>query len=303
MRLFVVTGCMLAGCGGGPAAVPDAQPDACVATVPPPQTCADPCFDTAGPQIVMELSADELALAAPVAGSRPIRVALFSAVAPQMPEPAAAWAREQVIERWATVVRDTNTIFAQCNMHLEVETVQVISLPARLLEFDANDPQSFGGHPPPGTENPDLFDYNQNERLTPDARELFSYGKQVSSPNAISVFTVRKLVYYSNQMLSAAAGLSNPPNIYHHPDDYPYRNSVLLAPRYPSCGALHGALSARALGQEIGHMLLNTGGHVTDQGNLMNNGTTLTPEQCARIEDNLGRLFGDTAVPDPGPPS
>lgn len=251
----------------------------------------------------MELTASELGLAAPPQGSRPIRIALFSSVAPQPQDAATAWTREQVIERWGPLIRDTNTIFAQCNMHLEVEAVQVISLPARLLELQGNEEGSFGGHPPPGTPNPDLFDYEQNERLTAESVELFRYGKQFSSKNAISVFTVSDVIYYSNQMLSPVGGLSNPPNIYHHPDDYPYRNSILLVPRYGACGSLHGRMAARTLGQEVGHMLLNTGGHVTTAGNLMNNGTALTPEQCQIMDANLTRLFGDAEVPDPGPPS
>ena len=57
------------------------------------------------------------------------------------------------------------------------------------------------------------------------------------------------------------------------------------------------------LGQEIGHMLLNTGGHTTVNRNLMNNGTNVTPEQCQRMNANLTRLFGDAEVADPGPPS
>ena len=301
MRCLFIVGGVLAGCSGA-SSTPDAQPDACFATFPAAEDCSDPCYDARGPQLVMELSPAELALAAPPAGSRPIRVALFASVAPQPQSPLTAWTRELAIERWATVLRDTNKIFAQCNMHLEIEAVQVISLPKRLLVFDANEPTSFGGHPPPGTPNPDLFDYEQNERLTPDALELFAYGKQVSSKNAISVFTVRELVYYSNQMLSPAGGLSNPPNIYHHADDYPYRNSVLLAPQYGVCGSLHGRMSAQALGQELGHMLLNTGGHVTLRDNLMNDGTLLTAEQCALMDENLTRLFGDAEVPDPGPP-
>lgn len=292
----------LAACGGSSAA-PDAMPDACFPTYPWPEDCSDPCYDARGPQLVLEIAPDELGIAPPPSGSRPIRVALFTSVAPQPQQPLTAWTRELAIERWATLVRDTNTVFAQCNMHLDVEAVQVISLPARLLQLQGNEEGSFGGHPPPGTPNPDLFDYEQNERLTAESLELFTYGKQFSSKNAISVFSVRELIYYSNQELSPAGGLSNPPNVYHHPDDYPYRNSVLVVPQYGVCGSLPGRVSAATLGQEIGHMLLNTGGHVTDPGNLMNNGTKLTAEQCDRMSANLTRLFGDADVPDPGPPS
>lgn len=289
----------LAACGGS-GATQDAAPDVCFPQVPAAPDCSDPCYDAKGPELVMEIAPEELGLAPPPAGSRAIRVALFSSVAPQPADP--PWTREQAIERWATLIRDTNTIFAQCQMHFEVEAVQVISLPARLLELQANEPNSFGGHPPPGTPNPDLFDYNQHERLTAESVELFAYGKQFSSKNAISVFALPELIYYSNQELSPAGGLSNPPNIYHHPDDYPYRNSVLVVPQYGACGSLHGRMAPSTLGQEIGHMLLNTGGHVDTRGNLMNDGTKLTVEQCDKMAANLTALFDEAEVPDPGPP-
>ena len=84
------------------------------------------------------------------------------------------------------IVSDTNGILDQCLLHVEVEAAQVVALPARLLDLDGNEPGSFDGHPPPGTPNPDLFDYQQNERLTAESRELFAFGKRHSSKNAIS---------------------------------------------------------------------------------------------------------------------
>lgn len=290
-----------AACGGSQA-TPDAVPEVCEPQVPHADDCADACFDANGPQLVMDIPPEALGIGPPPTGSRPIRVALFLGVAPQPQQPISAWTRDQAIERWASLVRDTNLVFSQCQMHLEVEAVQVIALPARLLELDGNEEGSFGGHPPAGTPNPDLFDYQQQERLTAESIELFRYGKEFSSNNAISVFTVESIIYYSNQVLSSAGGLSNPPNIYHHVDDYPYRNSVLVVPEYGLCGALPGPMRAATLGQEIGHMLLNTGGHTTENRNLMNNGTGLTLEQCQLMEANLVRLFGDADVPDPGPP-
>ena len=294
---------VLAGCGES-SAVPDAAPpDACVPQFPFADDCSDPCYDAMGPQLVADIPVADFALSPPPAGSRPIRVALFISVAPQPQQPLTAWTPQNVIDRWKPLLEDTSTVFAQCNMHLEVEAVQVIALPARLLDFQGNEEGSFGGHPPPGTPNPDLFDYNQNERLTAEARELFGYGKQHSSKNAISIFTVENIIYYSNQMLSPAGGLSNPPNVYHHADDYPHRNSVLVVPERNVCGGLPQATVVSAtLGQELGHMLLNTGGHVTERFNLMNDGTTINPDQCALMAENLTRLFGDAEVPDPGPP-
>ena len=249
----------------------------------------------------MDVPVADVGLPPPPTGSRPIRVALFVSVAPQ--EPLTAFTASDFIADWKPLLENTSAVFGQCNMHLELEAMQVIALPARLLDLQGNEEGSFGGHPPEGTPNPDLFDYEQNERLTAESLELFRYGKQHSSKNAISIFTIEHIIYYSNQMLSEAGGLSNPPNIYHHADDYPYRNSVLVVPERRSCGNLPAAtVGAATLGQEIGHMLLNTGGHTTGFRNLMNNGTRITAEQCALMEQNLMRLFGEAEVPDPGPP-
>jgi hypothetical protein len=181
--------------------------------------------------------------------------------------------------------------------------VGTASEPGGLAECHGLLSTSVRGHPPLGTPNPDLFDYEQNERLTAESLELFTYGKQHSSPNTISAFTIEHIVYYANQMLDEAGGLSYPPNIYHHVDDYPFRNSVLLVPKYGACGTLPAAAANRTLAHEIGHMLLNTGGHAGTQTNLLVNGTQLTMAQCQTMTANLDALFGETAVPDPGPPT
>ena len=76
-------------------AVPDAMPDACFPLVPAAQDCADPCYDAHGPELVMDISPAELGIAPPPSGSRPIRVALFTSVAPQPQQPLTAWTREQ----------------------------------------------------------------------------------------------------------------------------------------------------------------------------------------------------------------
>lgn len=78
---------------------------------------------------------------------------------------------------------------------------------------------------------------------------------------------------------------------------------MLVVPEYGVCGSLPGPMAAATLGQEIGHMLLNTGGHTTENRNLMNNGTRVTPEQCQKMNANLTRLFGDAEIADPGPPT
>lgn len=295
MRRRLFSALLVAGCS-------DPAPE-CIPASPPVDDCSDPCYDARAPALVEDIPVADFAFTAPPADSRPIRVALFIGISPHPQSPENAWTPQTVIEQWKPILEGTSTVFGQCNMHLDIEAVQVIAVPARLLDFQGNEEGSFGGHPPAGTPNPDLFDYNQNERLTEDARELFGYGKQHSSKNAISIFTVENIVYYSNQMLSAAGGLSNPPNIYHHADDYPHRNSVLVVPERTACGGLPAAtVAVGTVGQELGHMLLNTGGHVSAPFNLMNNGTRIDPDQCAAMETNLAGLFGDAEVPDPGPP-
>ena len=81
------------------------------------------------------------------------------------------WTRADAIEEINEVLAATDSILAQCELTLAVETAQVVVLPSDLLDFQGNEPGSFGGHPPPGTPNPRLFNYNQDERLTSDARE------------------------------------------------------------------------------------------------------------------------------------
>ena len=129
-------------------------------------------------------------------------------------------------------------ILAPCKMHLELEAAQVVTLPKRLLRIQGNGRGSSGGHPPPGTKDPELLVYQENERLTEDTRDLFGYGKRHTSPNTIAVFTVEHITYFIGQHLTAAGGLSFAPNVYHDDQDYPLRNSVLLVGRYPPDGGL-----------------------------------------------------------------
>ena len=128
-------------------------------------------------------------------------------------------------------------ILAPCKMHLELEAAQVVTLPKRLLRIQGNGRGSSGGHPPPGTKDPELLVYQENERLTEDTRDLFGYGKRHTSPNTIAVFTVEHITYFIGQHLTAAGGLSFAPNVYHDDQDYPLRNSVLLVGDIPPTGA------------------------------------------------------------------
>lgn len=258
--------------------------------------------DLGGPELRLAIDAADLGLPPPDTGSAPVRVGLFFGTGREARDLDGLRAEATAQARALAVT--TNEILAQCAIHLDIEAVQVVALPARLLDIQGNAEGSWGGHPPPGTENEDLFNYEQNEALTEETRELFGYGKEHTSDNAIAAFTVRHIDYWAEQVPTAAGGLSFPPSIYHRVEDYPFRNSVLLVPAYRGCDVLHDPPRDATLAHELGHMLLDTGTHEADSANLMSSyGTELRTDQCERMNANLVSLFGDEAVPDPGPPS
>ncbi|GEM_PF-5042034 len=200
------------------------------------------------------------------------------------------------------MVQDADDVLRQCSLHLEIEAAQVLGLPLELMDIEGNNEGSFGGHPPEGTPDPERFNYDQGERLTASTRELFAYGKRFTDPNAISAFTVRRIDYWTQEGRTPAGGLSFSPNSYHHPDDHPLRNSVLLAPRYRSFSPLPSPPDPEVLAHELAHMLLNSGLHDQAPENLMGGGDELRPAQCSRMLEELDRLFGEDSVPDPGRP-
>lgn len=253
------------------------------------------------PRLLIELDPAGIGRQTPDLRGLPVSVGIFLTTRNAPAE--TPWSETDAADKVRRLIQDANAILGQCNIHLALETAQVIALPDRLLQIEGNEAGSWGGHPPPGTEDPELFNYQQNERLTEETRDLFGYGKQYTSPNTIAVFTVEHITYYAERQLTAASGLSFPPNVYHHEDDYPLRNSVLLVGAYASDGSLPSIEGENALAHEVGHMLLNTGDHESDSSNLMSSfGTALTPAQCERMRYNRNWLFGEEAVPDPGPP-
>lgn len=64
-----------------------------------------------------------------------------------------------------------------------------------------------------------------------------------------------------------------------------------------------GLADTRTLAHELGHMLLNTGGHSTEFHNLMNDGSRLNAAPCTRMGEILTSLYSAAEVPDPGPPT
>lgn len=255
--------------------------------------------DRLTPQLLLDLDPEELEVN-PVDGDAdgvPVGIFLstrvFSGERPWSPAQAAG-----IVRRLAEVLR-------QCGLSTIIETAQVIAVPADLLRLQGNNPGSFGGHPPPDADDPRVFNYEENERLTDEVRTLFAYGKQHTAPNTIAVFTVERIVYWIGAERVAAGGLSFPPNLYHHVDDYPLRNSVVLQAQHPAGGGLPTGIGPGTLAHELMHMLLNTGLHTADRENLLSEagGRDLTPAQCAEARENRTLLFGTEAVPDPGPPS
>lgn len=241
------------------------------------------------------------------AGSVSVKVGIFL-YADESSGFVSTWTQDDVIPLVNTLIRSSNTL-AQCDLRLELEVAQVISLPERLFSVEGNDATSYGGHPPPETENPALFNYQENNRLTQDTRELFAYGKEYTSPNTIAVFVVRSILYHIKASVFSVQGLSYAPNLYHHIDDYPSRNSVLLAlPLASNNLPAVTDFTTFATAHELGHMLLNSGLHNdVDPLNLMNGQgeawPDLTADQCERMRDVQERLYGEEEVHDPGPPS
>ena len=141
-------------------------------------------------ELVADLDLTSIGLPLAASGSVPVNVGLFLYVRKDDTNP--SWTEEEVADSIRVLMegqcerRGANDIFAQCDMHLELEVAQVIALPHWALDLQGNLKGSWGGHPPEGTSNPALFNYNENERLTREARLLFSYGKKYTSPNTIA---------------------------------------------------------------------------------------------------------------------
>ena len=265
----VLIGTAFSGCSNGPADPADVEEIQLVLSVPPNKVVA--------PQ-----------------AEEQVQVGLFFTI----PGTAEAPTTEETTAAAQRLLGEAGEILGQCGLGLSLEVLQVIRVPGHLLEVQGNHRGSWGGHPPDTVQHADRFMYDQDERLTAEARELFDWGKQHTSPNAIAAFTVGGIEYYIGDERTGAGGLAFPPVVYHHADDYPLRNSVLLRRTPGSLADVAGFV----LAHEVGHMLLNTGQHAGEAGTLMVGGTRLTPAQCDLMRANLAGLYGDEAVPDPGRP-
>ncbi|MGH7480520.1 MAG: hypothetical protein ACRELV_00065 [Longimicrobiales bacterium] len=258
--------------------------------------------DGDGPRLLAEFGPADIEYAPPDPGDSIVDVAIFLGVA--APELKGDWR-----SRATTGVRDAvdfvnEQVFAQCALHVRLERAGVVGLPQRLLSIQGNERGSWGGHPPPGVDDSLRFVYDERERLTAETRELFTFGKRHSARSTIAAFTVDHITYYIGEDPTPARGLSFPPVVYHHSDDYPARNSVLIGELPRSANGVPEDIPGDVLAHELAHMLLNSPLHDGAAENLMGSGgLKLDAGQCAQMKDNNELLFGDSAVVDPGRPA
>lgn len=225
--------------------------------------------ETSPIQLVLELDPATVELPPAPLGSIPINVGFFLSVPI---DSVSIYPSEQEAAKAISLLLGTPiTVLQQCNMHLVVEVAQVIALPEHLLRIQGNEVGSWGGHPPEEITNTEAFTYEQNERLTEDTRTLFRYGKRFTSPRTVAIFTVEKIIYYVGQQREGAGGLSFPPNAFHHPDDYPYRNSVLVGRGAQALVTDQTPLTtfiSLTVAHELGRMFLNVSDHSKNEANL-----------------------------------
>jgi hypothetical protein len=223
----------------------------------------------------------------------PVAFTLMTSWAPDTPMP-------EALDAWAHhVTEDTRAVLAQCEVDIDVQRVQLAAAPSLIVQ--ANALGSSGGIAPPGVDAA-RFNYEAGERLTPQVKKLFEFSRAGLRENVISIVVVDRIDYFVSGEKSGAGALSFPPLAYHHSDDFPARNGVLIGASYDSCGALPSLPTTRVVAHELGHMLLNGAQHDDDPSNLMSkvSGPKLRAEQCALLRANLSRLYGAHPLVDPG---
>ena len=230
-------------------------------------------------------------------GSAPLRVGLFLATSGD--EPSRRWSQEEASDVARDGLEEAGGILAACGIHLQVQAAEVAAVPEELLAVEGNAPGSWGGAAPPGEADADLFNYQQEDRLSEEPRALLPHGRSLLDDGAIAIWVVDEIVYHHAQQATVAGGLSYPPIVYHQPEDFPHRNAVLVASGYSGPGSLPSRLNGRTLAHELGHMLLDSGQHGGEADNLMVSGSAVTEEQCTRMRLELDRLYGIEPPVDP----
>lgn len=211
--------------------------------------------------------------------------------------------RDEALAWFGRIVSETDLVFAACGLALEVDWAKVIAVPESRLLVEGNLPGAWGGEAPAG-EDPDAFNYALGERLPDPIRELFAFARLGAADRTIAVVVVDEIRYWVAGELARAGGLSYPPVVYHHRDDFPARNGVFVATGYSQCGGLPIFPHPRVVAHELGHMLLDTGQHRAEDDALMSPmlGSSLTESECRTMRTELERLYGESPLVDPGPP-
>lgn len=222
-------------------------------------------------------------------------VGLFIVTRPE----AGDWAVAEAEALGRDGLRDAAAILAACELGLRVQAAAVVSAPAELLDVEGNEEGAWGGMAPEGEPDPDAFNHALNERLSPEPRALFEHARTSLSPGAIAIVVVDSITYWAGGEARLAGGLSFPPVVYHHEDDHPTRNGVLVAASYPGPGALPTRVNGLTIAHELGHMLLDTAQHSGPEDGLMQAGDALTAEQCATMRETAAGIYGDATDADP----
>jgi hypothetical protein len=201
------------------------------------------------------------------------------------------------------VLAATRGALSVCQLGVSLERSEVWSAPPASLDLTVTRPSSWAGLSPAGEPDPDGFNHAQGDRLPDELAALLGTVRGDLDAGVVLVVVAREVAYFTNGTRKTAGGASLPPVIFHHPDDFPLRNAVFAATTRPGCDALPVPPTPRLIAHELGHMLLDTGTHDSDPDNLMHDlrGPSLRPEQCARMRENVHRLFGPAPLLDPGP--
>ena len=222
-------------------------------------------------------------------------VGLFLVTAPD----AGGWTIGEAEAIASDGLADAASVLEACDLRLGVRAASVISAPPELLNVEGNAEGAWGGMAPEGEPDPDAFNHALDERLAPEPRALFEHARASLPAGAIAIVIVDSITYWAGGEPTTAGGLSFPPVVYHHEDDHPTRNGVLVAASYPAPGELPNRINGITVAHELGHMLLDTAQHDGPQDGLMQAGVALTDEQCARMRDAAAGIYGDAPLADP----
>lgn len=271
-----------------------------------PEIAAEPCSaPTSEPdRPTRQCALDPAAILEPSDAGTSAQIALYLVVPSDGQSPRRAWGRAdaELLAR-ETFVR-TAEIYEACDIGFDLLAAEVLVVPESMQTIVGNATDSWGGEAPPGEDDPDAFNHARGERLADDPRALFSLRSEGLHDGALGIFVVDDIVYHAAQEPTPASGLSFAPVVFHHPDDFPLRNAVLVASAHGGLGQIPSRINGRTVAHELAHMLLDTGTHDSehnggDSDALMLGGDVLFEGECQIMRDNIARLYGDDPVIDP----